>query len=205
MDTAALLVFAGALFLNAGSPGPSIAVLVAQVLTRGAGTVIPFVAAMWIGEAAWLAAAIAGLSVLAEQLHGVFVAVKWAGLAYLVVLAVRMWRAPVETETEAGAAPAGSALARFASGLALTLGNPKIMVFYLALLPALVDVPALRLVDWALLTAVQVAVMATCDLAWIAAAARARGFLKSPRARRLSNRVSAVAMGGAAAVIATRA
>ena len=203
METTALLVFAAALFLNAGSPGPSIAVLVSQVLTRGAGTVIPFVAAMWIGEAAWLAAAVAGLSVVAERLHLVFVVVKWAGIAYLALLAVRMWRAPVDPERSAEA-PQGTALARFASGLALTLGNPKIMVFYVALLPSLLDVAAIGLADWALLTAVQLAVMAATDLGWIALAARVRGLFRSSRAMRLANRTSAVAMGGAAAVIATR-
>jgi threonine/homoserine/homoserine lactone efflux protein len=203
MEIASLLLFAGALFLNAGSPGPSIAVLVSQVLTRGAGTVIPFVAAMWIGEAAWLAAAVAGLSVLAERLHLVFVAVKWAGLAYLVVLAIRMWRAPVG-EAAGAEAPRGSALARFASGLALTLGNPKIMVFYVALLPSLVDMTRIGVAEWALLTLVQVTVMAVTDLGWIALAARARGLFRSPRAMRFANRTSAVAMGGAAAVIATR-
>lgn len=205
MDAAALLVFAGALFLNAGSPGPSVAVLVSQVLTRGPGAVLPFVAAMWIGEAMWLAAALAGLSVLAVELHAVFVAVKWAGLAYLLVLAVRMWRAPIEADPEDSVPRAGSALARFASGMALTLGNPKIMVFYVALLPSLIDVAAVDLARWAILTTVQIAVMAVCDLTWIGLATRARGFLHSPRARRLSNRASAVAMGGAAAVIAARA
>ena len=204
METTALLVFAGALFLNAGSPGPSIAVLVSQVLTRDAATVVPFVAAMWIGEAAWLAAALAGLSVVAERLHLVFVVVKWAGLAYLALLAVRMWRAPVDPEARSDAVPAGSALARFGSGMALTLGNPKIMVFYVALLPSLVDVAAVGLADWVLLTAVQVAVMAVTDLGWIALAARVRGLFRSPRAMRIANRSSAVAMGGAAAVIATR-
>ena len=205
METTALLVFAGALFLNAGSPGPSIAVLVSQVLTRGAATVVPFVAAMWIGEAAWLAAALAGLSVVAERLHLVFVLVKWAGLAYLALLAVRMWRAPVDPEARGDAVPEGSALARFGSGLALTLGNPKIMVFYVALLPSLVDVASVGLAEWALLTVVQLAVMAVTDLGWIALAARVRGLFRSPRAMRLANRTSAVAMGGTAAMIATRA
>ena len=203
MDTASLLLFAGALLLNAGSPGPSIAVLVSQVLTRGAATVVPFVAAMWIGEAAWLAAAIAGLSLLAERLHLAFVVVKWIGLAYLAVLAIRMWCAPVDGEA-GSQAPHGSALARFASGLALTLGNPKIMVFYVALLPSLVDMGRIGVAEWAVLTVVQIAVMAVTDLGWIALASRTRGFLRGPRARRISNRTSAVAMGAAATLIATR-
>ncbi len=206
MEPTALVLFAGALLITAGSPGPSVAVLVSQVLSRGAGAVVPFVAAMWIGEAAWLAASIAGLAVIAERLHLLFLVIKWAGLAWLVVLAVRMWRAPVETEAVA-AGPrhaAGSAVAQFASGLALTLGNPKIMVFYLALLPSLVDVGRIGVVAWAELTTVQVAVMAACDLTWIFFAVRLRGLLRSPRALRWSNRTGAVAMGGAAAVIAIR-
>lgn len=202
MDTTVLLVFAGALFLNAGSPGPSVAMLVSQVVTRGAAAAIPFVAAMWIGEAAWLAAAIAGLSVVAERLHLLFVAVKWAGLAYLVWLAVKMWRTKPEETGAALSRP--SALGGFASGMALTIGNPKIMVFYLALLPALVDIAHLTAAGWAELTVVQIAVMATVDLAWIAFAARLRGFLTSPRAVRFANRTGALAMGGAAGVVALR-
>ena len=203
MTTTALLLFAGALFLNAGTPGPSIAALVAQVLTRGARPVLPFVAAMWIGEALWLAAAIGGLAVLAERLHTVFVMVKWAGVAYLAWLAVQTWRGPKGGADE-GLPQASSAARLFATGMALTIGNPKIMVFYLALLPSLIDVGAVGVVDWLALTAVQIAVMAAVDLGWMGAAARARGFLSSPRALRLTRRASAVAMGGAAATIAAR-
>jgi len=203
MTLAAALLFAGALFLNAGTPGPSVAALVAQVLTRGPRAVLPFIAAMWIGEAAWLAAAVGGLSVLAEQLHEVFVVVKWAGVAYLSWLAVKMWRTPKDDGEEDG--PTETSPARlFATGLALTLGNPKIMIFYVALLPSILDLAALGTIGWAELTVLQIAVMAVTDLAWVALAARARGFLSSPRAMRNTRRVSALAMGGAAAAIASR-
>ena len=203
MTLVGLALFAGALLLNAGSPGPSVAALVAQVLTRGPRAVLPFLAAMWIGEAAWLAAAVAGLSVLAAELHGVFVAVKWAGIAYLLWLAVGMWRDPGKADAAHDEAPAAG-WRLFATGLALTIGNPKIMVFYLALLPTLLDVGAIGFADWAVLTVVQIAVMAFVDLSWVGVAAKARRFLASPRAVRITRRVGAVAMGGAAAAIATR-
>lgn len=204
MTLVALALFAGALFLNAGTPGPSVAALVAQVLTRGPRTVLPFLAAMWIGEAAWLAAAVAGLSLVAERLHEVFVLVKWAGVAYLLWLAVGLWRRPVDETESDGAAPTG-ALRMFLTGLSITIGNPKIMVFYLALLPTLVDMTRINLLAWAELTAVQIAVMAFVDLSWVGIAGRARRFLSSPKALRLTRRVSALAMGGAAAAIASRA
>ena len=204
MELSALLLFAGALLVNSGSPGPSIAALVARVLTSGWRNALPFAAAMWIGEAAWLIAAVIGLAALAETFHWVFVTIKWCGVAYLLTLAWHMWHAPVAAGEPEAELKAGSAMRMFLTGLTVTLGNPKIMVFYLALLPALIDlgrVGALGLVE---LTAVMIAVLAATDIAWMIAASRARRLLRSQRAMRITNRVSAGAMAGAAAAIATR-
>lgn len=203
MELSALLLFAAALFVNAGSPGPSIAALVARVISRGLGSVLPFLAAMWIGEALWLVAALLGLGVLAEMFHSAFLVIKYAGVAYLIWLAVKMWRAPVTMEE--GALPEdGDSLRMFLTGMALTIGNPKIMVFYIALLPSLIDLQNVTLLGGVELVATALAVMMTVDLAWAVAASWARGWLKSPRAMRLANRASATAMTGAAVAIATR-
>src|SRR5918993_5061090 len=95
MDASGLLIFAGALTVAAGSPGPSIAALVARVIAKGWRDVLPFLAAMWIGEAIWLSMAVFGLAFVAQTFHLAFVIVKWAGVAYLVYLAWKMWTAPV--------------------------------------------------------------------------------------------------------------
>jgi threonine/homoserine/homoserine lactone efflux protein len=58
------MVFALTLLVAAGSPGPSIAALVARVLTNGLRDVLPFLAAMWIGEAIWLSFAVGGLAIV---------------------------------------------------------------------------------------------------------------------------------------------
>lgn len=60
MTLSALAVFAFALLVTAGTPGPSVAALVARVLTNGVRDVLPFLAAMWLGEAMWLTLAVAG-------------------------------------------------------------------------------------------------------------------------------------------------
>ena len=87
MDISALLIFAGTVALVAGSPGPSLAALVARVISRGYRGVIPFLAAMWIGEAIWLAFAVFGLAMVAQTFHWAFLTIKYAGLAYLAYLA----------------------------------------------------------------------------------------------------------------------
>ncbi len=203
MDLTALLLFAGALALAAGSPGPSIAALVSRVVSRGPGSVMPFLAAMWIGEAIWLAAAVFGLSLLAATFSTAFLVLKYCGAAYLLWLAWKMWRAPVNGP-EMALPERGSAIALFASGMAITLGNPKIMAFYLALLPAIIKLDSVGVLGWLELTATMLAVLITIDLSWVAAASAARRFLRSPRAVRLVNRLGATAMGGAAVVIAAR-
>ena len=203
MELSALLLFAVALLLAAGSPGPSIAALVARVISQGLGSVLPFLAAMWIGEALWLVAAVMGLGFLAAQFHEVFLVIRYLGIAYLAWLAWKMWHAPVSVK-EGEMPKADGALKMFATGMALTIGNPKIMVFYLALLPSLIDINSVTALGLVELAAVAIIILMAVDLAWALAAAWARQWLKSPRAVKLANRASATAMGGAAIVMATR-
>jgi threonine/homoserine/homoserine lactone efflux protein len=199
MEITVLAIFAGALFINSSSPGASVAALVAEVLTGGWRSVLPLLAAMWFGEALWLAAAAFGLSVLAHNFYWVFSAVKYCGVLYLLYLAYRMWTAP--SDVKDGELPRGvSSFPLFFTGMAITLGNPKVMVFFLALLPAIVDLARISLMNWAELT---VTVVVCVDLMWVAIAAQIRRWLTSPKAIRVANRTSATAMGQAALVIAT--
>jgi threonine/homoserine/homoserine lactone efflux protein len=204
VDIASLLIFAGALIVAAGSPGPSIAALVARVIARGWRDVLPFLMAMWLGEAIWLSLAVFGLAFVAQTFHVAFVVLKWAGVAYLVYLAWKMWTAPVKAADE-GEMPRSDAPVRlFLAGMAVTLGNPKIMMFYLALLPTIVDLESVTVLGWAELTLTMALVLVAVDLAWVLAAAQARRLLKSRRAMKIANRVSATTMAGAAAAIAAR-
>ncbi len=203
MALSALGLFAVALFIAAGSPGPSIAALVARVISKGLGSVMPFLLALWIGEVLWLVAALTGLGVIAAKFHYVFLAIKYAGIAYLAWLAWKMWWAPVAFHADDLPA-AESAWKLFATGLALTIGNPKIMVFYLALLPSLIDIKSVSAFGVFELALVTFGVVMVVDLLWAFAAAWARRWFKSARAMRIANRSSAVAMGGAALALAAK-
>lgn len=204
MDLMLLLIFAGALMIAAGSPGPSVAALVSRVLARGWRDVAPFVIAMWVGEAIWLTMAVCGLAVLVEALHWAFLVLKYAGVTYLLYLAWKMWMAPLSIESEDAALRSGSSLRMFLAGLAVTLGNPKIMVFYLALLPTIVELANITVVAWLELVLTMLVILAAVDIVYILLAVRVRKLLRSQRAVKLANRVSASVMGAAAAAIATR-
>jgi threonine/homoserine/homoserine lactone efflux protein len=203
MEPSALLVFAVALLVAAGTPGPSIAALVARVLARGWRDVLPFLAAMWLGEGVWLAVAGLGLAAVAQTFNLLFVAIKYLGAAYLLYLAWKIWHAPATAADEAPLRER-SAGRLFLAGMAVTLGNPKIMLFYLALLPTIVDLTRVTGLDWVQLGLTMLAVLVAVDLAWVLLAAQARRLLRSPRAVRAANRTGAVVMAGAATAIVAR-
>ncbi|MCX2698386.1 MULTISPECIES: LysE family translocator [Ochrobactrum] len=205
MDLTSLVAFAGILVVAAGTPGPNVGALVARVISRGHKGVFPFMFGLWLGDAIWLSLAVWGLSALANSFHTVFLVLKYLGVAYLIYLAWKMWIAPVETTADENAIPQdGEAKKLFFSALAVTLGNPKIMVFYIAILPTVIDITHVSMVGWAELLFVMFAVLAAVDSAWVVLAAQARRFLRSPRAMRIANRTSAGMMAGAAVAIATR-
>jgi threonine/homoserine/homoserine lactone efflux protein len=90
----------------------------------------------------------------------------------------------------------------FAGSLALTLGNPKTMVFFLALLPTVVHLDALSIAGFAEIAAVIAIVLPVVLGAYVLAAARARRLLQNPRAVRTVNRTGATVMAGAAIAVA---
>src|SRR4051794_31582358 len=107
--------------LAAALPGPAQGALIAQALTRGSVACLPFVIGMVVGNAAWLLAAMLGLSALATQFEPVFVAVKWLGVAYLLFIAWKLWTASATTGNEPSLWPRNRDLL---AGALLTLGNP---------------------------------------------------------------------------------
>lgn len=203
MTLSALGLFAGAIFLIAISPGPTVVALVARVMTHGGFSVLPFTLALWIGEAVWLTVAVLGLSALLMQFGWALAAIKWLGVVVLVFLAWRMWRAPKDAGDEALPAET-SPIKLFLAGLAVTFTNPKVIAFYLALLPAIMDLGGISFSDWAVLTMTLIAILALIDISYIVLAEVARRRIHALSRSRLVNRCGAVAMSGAAFMIATR-
>jgi len=204
LDPTSLLVFAGALFVAAASPGPGIAAIVARVLGRGLDGAIAFTMGVAIGDVVWLGFAVGGLAVIAQAFHGVFVVIRVAGAAYLLYLAWKLWTAPVSPLDIAAPTSRESRVRLFLGGLAVTLGNPKVIVFYLALLPNLVDLAALGAFGFLELAGVTLGVLALVFSAYVALAARARTLFTSPRALRIVNRSTGAVMAGAAVAVAAR-
>jgi threonine/homoserine/homoserine lactone efflux protein len=204
MDLAGLVLFSSALFIAAASPGPGIAAIVARVLGRGPQEAAIFSVGVAIGDVVWLSFAILGLATLAQTFHEVFLIIKYAGAAYLLFIAYKLWTAPAAAQEVTADERGENPVRLLLGGLALTLGNPKTMVFYLALLPTFLDLTRITVLGYAELAAATLAVLAVVFGGYIVLATRARRLFTSARAIRILNRTTGTVMAGAAAAVAAR-
>ncbi|HRK19307.1 MAG TPA: LysE family translocator [Hyphomicrobiaceae bacterium] len=204
MELAGLIIFCSALFLAAASPGPGLAAIVGRVLGRGAKGAIGFTVGVALGDVVWLTLAVGGLAIVAQTFHLLFIVVKWIGVSYLLFLAWKMWSAPTDADAVAADTRQESQLSLFLAGLAVTMGNPKVMMFYLALLPTILDLNTISFVGYLELVLATLSVLAVVFGIYVGLAEKARLLFMSPAAKRRANRTSAAAMTGAAAWVATR-
>jgi threonine/homoserine/homoserine lactone efflux protein len=202
MTFGSLALFAAVYFAAVATPGPGLAALIARVIAYGLVGIAPFILGYVVGDMVWFIVAGTGLAALAKAFAGAFTAIKYAGAAYLLYLA---WRtATASTARGEAPPPASRGFRAFLGSLSLTLGNPKVMVFFLSIMPLVVDVGSLT--PWRLmeLVAVCVPVIASTLAAYALAAARARALFRSTRAMRIAHRAAGGVMAGVAVAVATR-
>lgn len=122
------ITYVVALGIAAVIPGPGVAALVGRALGHGFASSLPFIIGLAIGDIFFLTVAILGLAALAAAASGVFFVVKILGGLYLIYLGWRFWTADVETPKVVGGTARNPWLV-MVSGLVVTLGNPKTIVF----------------------------------------------------------------------------
>src|SRR6188768_607109 len=203
MSIYGLLTFCAVYALAIATPGPGIAAVIARSLAHGFKGAPAFVAGFIVGDLTWFAIAATGLAALAKTAESVFVAIKWAGVAYLLYLAWKLWTAPAE-RVAVQEDPRQHGWRAFVASLMLTLANPKAILFFLALLPTVIDLASLNALRFAEISAAIAIVLPAVLFTYVFLAARARELFTTPKAVRRLNRSSGVAMAGAAVVVATR-
>ncbi|HWK69164.1 MAG TPA: LysE family translocator [Rhizobiaceae bacterium] len=204
MTLAGFIAYSGALAVAAAIPGPGVTALVARALGSGFRSSLFMAFGLVLGDLTYLSAAVLGLAFIAQTFGTVFLLIKWLGVAYLAWLAWGFWRSGITAETIEARRGKGGALSSLVAGLTVTLGNPKTMIFYLALTPTLVDLRTITATDFGILAACTVAVLLIVLVPYLALAAKARWLLQTPRALKALNRTAAGFMAGAAAAIAVR-
>ncbi|HZY49023.1 MAG TPA: LysE family translocator [Devosia sp.] len=199
-----LLAFTIAYVVAVLVPGPGVAAIVARALGGGFWSAVPMILGILAGDLIYLVFALFGLAAIATYFGPIFVLVRWAGALYLLYIAWQFWTAKPGSE-QLGPRKREHWLRTFLSGFALTMGNPKTIVFYLALLPTVVplDRPVTAL-GFTELTLIVVVVLLAIGCGYAALAAWAREMFTSTTAIRRLNRTAGAIMAGAAAFVVAR-
>lgn len=205
MSLYGLWIFSAVYFVAVALPGPSVAAVIARSLARGTQGAVAYISGALLGDLIWFTIAATGLAALAQTAYAFFVILKYAGAAYLLYLAYRLWTAPPQPVEETPATQEGERSSQlFVASLTLTLANPKTVLFFLALLPTVVQLRTLNFVGFVEIAAVICIVLPLVMGLYVVAAARARSFFKSTKAVRNLNRGTGVALASAAVAVATR-
>ena len=195
--------FVGAFFLLAVSPGPGLVAILSRTLGGGMPSGFAVTAGLVIGDAIFLCVAMVGLSAIASAMGPMFQIVKYVGAAYLIWLGVQALRSPNANVT-VDAQQSGGLLKDLGLGLFVTLGNPKPILFYGALLPTFLDLSRISPVDFAILLSVVVVVSVAVYGGYMIMADRARHTLSSTRAAKRLNQATGVMLIGSGLVVASR-
>ena len=200
MSFESLLAFTAAMFVLALSPGPGVAAVVGRALHAGVAQAMMVTLGLILGDIIYMTAAVAGWAVVAAQLGAVFALVRLAGAAYLIYLGYKTWKS-ANQPISLGARPAASS-ASFSLGLAVTLGNPKAILFYLSFMPTFMDLHAMTLAGVSEIACV-IAVVSLIVLgayATLAVRGSARLTANPVVARRLQKTTGGLLIGAGAAV-----
>lgn len=204
MSLAAFLAYAFALAIAAALPGPGVTALLARAFATGFGGAFVMALGLVLGDLVFLTLAVLGLAFLAQTFSTAFFVVKLLGAGYLLYLAWRFWHegiSPVQVERKprkrAGAAA-------FLGGFAVTLGNPKTVVFYMALLPGVIDMTQIGVGDWAVLCLLTVLVLLVVLVPYIALASQTRRHMSDRFAMKWLGRAASAIMTGTAGFILAR-
>jgi threonine/homoserine/homoserine lactone efflux protein len=203
MTITSTLAFAAAFFLLALSPGPGLVAILSRTLGTGFQSGLMVTMGLVMGDAVFLGIAMIGLSKIATTMGPLFQGVKYLGAAYLIWLGIQAFRA-ASVEHHIESKLSSGPWQDIGLGLMVTMGNPKPILFYGALLPTFLDLSKIGMADFGILMSIVLSVSIVVYSGYMLLAERARRFLSSKRAIKRLNQTTGVMLIGSGLVVASR-
>jgi threonine/homoserine/homoserine lactone efflux protein len=185
-----LLLYAGALLVLFFTPGPVWVALTARALSGGFRQAWPLAVGVTVGDFLWPLLAILGVTWLVSVWGGFLEALKWVATGiflWMGWLLVRHAGAPIAAD---GRLTRPGMWAGFAAGVAVIVGNPKAILFYMGVLPGFFDLGSVTPWDIAVICVLSMVIPLMGNLALAATIDRARRLLTSPSALSRINRIA---------------
>lgn len=167
-----LLGLSLALVSMAALPGLSVLMVTSDTLARGFRSGVYTAAGIVVGDVIWLMLALSGLVTVYPLLENHWFIVRFIAALVLIYLAMGLlWQRQNKSAQSALAANRND-WQGFIAGLMLTLADFKAILFYVAILPAFVEVSSLALIDMFILLIITISSVAVSKLAYVVAAAK---------------------------------
>jgi len=196
-----LLLYAGALVILFFTPGPVWMALMARALSGGFRSAWPLAFGVAIGDALWPLLAILGVSWVASTIGGFMVMLRiLASVIFLAMGFLLIHRSDRGVATDSRLTRPGR-LAGFVAGVAVILGNPKAILFYMGVLPGFFDLSGVRTSDVVAIVAISIAVPLIGNLCFALFIGRARRVFASPKALRRTHIIAGLFLIGVGLVI----
>lgn len=203
MNLLNILGLATAMFLLAVTPGPGVFTTVSKALTSDFKQTFPVIIGIVAGDVFFLLLAIFGLSTIADTYMSLFILIKYLGGGYLMWLGIKLWFAKPQVFNPSFEKSQSKEL-DFLSGLSITLSNPKVIFFYLSLLPTFLDLAQLSPLEVIVIVFVVGSVLGSVMLFYAFTASRAKKVFQSKHSLKSLHKVAGLAMFGSGAMLLSK-
>ncbi|MDV8076258.1 homoserine/homoserine lactone efflux protein [Rhodococcus sp. NPDC079359] len=202
MSWSVWLAFLGASIVISLSPGAGAIASMSTGLRYGLRRGYWNIFGLQIGLLLQIGIVAVGLGAVLANSALAFTAIKWFGVAYLVYLGIRQWRAaPTDVADAPAVADRGTTM--LARGFLVNASNPKAVVFMVAVLPQFLDPARPLLAQYLAIAATMVAVDMLVMTGYTSLASRVLRLMKSQRQQKTMNRTFAGMFFAAATFLAT--
>lgn len=185
-----LALYAAALFILFLTPGPVWVAVMARAISGGFMAAWPLALGVAVGDAFWPLLAVLGVSWLVEEIDGLMLWMRYFAAGFFLFLGIGLIRKPnAAIATDSRLTRPGN-MAGFLAGVAVILGNPKAILFYMGMLPGFFDLTQVTTSDIVAIVVISMIVPLFGNLGFAALIDRARGLLSSPNALRRMNTVA---------------
>jgi homoserine/homoserine lactone efflux protein len=171
-------------------PGPAVFFIVSQALARNASRTSWAILGVLSAEVMYFALSATGLALLLTASYELFFAIKWLGAAYLVWLGIQAFRGQASAFAAGPAAKPVSALRSALHGFVMNAANPKVLLFYTAIVPQFVNPHAAIAPQMLILGVTGLSVGAVISAGYALMAARMARRMAGPAYAKITNRIT---------------
>jgi len=187
---AQLFLYFGALVILFLTPGPVWIAIIARTVSGGVKSGMSLVLGVSLGDLLWPIMAYFGLGLLISLYSDILILVRYMAAIILVIMGIQTILASRKGIKANDDLTKSGFFAGFTAGLIAVTANPKATLFYLTLLPSFFNFGEIGLTDLVIISGTSFAVPMLGNILMILFLVKAKTFLSSPSAVRMTNIVS---------------